>query len=67
MKGIYFLKWPLIIFLLGYMTRFIGALFKIGHWPSADELITIGSLIAALGILFAIIKLIFIKKSRDTE
>ncbi len=66
MKWMYFLKWPLIIFLFGYLTRFVGALFKIRHWPNADELITIGSLVGAVGIVFAIIKLVFLKKPGDT-
>jgi len=62
MKGVWFLKWPLIIFLLGFLIRFIGFLFKIRHWPMADEYITIGSIICGIAIVFAIIKLVFLKK-----
>ena len=62
MKGVWFLKWPLIIFLLGFLVRFIGILFKIRHWPMADEYITIGSIICGIAIVFAIIKLAFLKK-----
>ena len=65
MKGVWFLKWPLIIFLTGFLIRFIGVLFKIRHWPMGDELITIGSLIGGAGIIFAIIKIAFMKKPND--
>jgi hypothetical protein len=63
MKALYFLRFPLLIFLIGYLIRFIGALFKIRYWPSADELITMGTLIAGLGIVFGIIKIILMKKT----
>ena len=62
MSGVWFLKWPIVIFLIGLLIRFIGVLFKIRHWPSADELITIGSLIGVAGIVYGIIKVAFIKK-----
>ena len=62
MRGLWFLKWPLIVFLIGFLIRFIGALFKIRHWPGADELITYGSLIGAIGIIYAIIKIALMKK-----
>jgi hypothetical protein len=62
MKALYFLKFPLIIFLIGFLIRFVGALFKIRHWPYADEMITIGSFIAGCGIVFGIIKILLIKK-----
>ena len=62
MRGLYFLRSPILIFLIGYLIRFLGALFKIRHWPSADELITMGTLIAGLGIVFGIIKIILMKK-----
>ena len=67
MKGIYFLKWPVIIFLLGFLTRFIGAFFKIRHWPNADELITVGTVIGVIGIALAIPKLVFLIKPGDIE
>ena len=62
MSGLWFLRWPAIIFLVGFMIRFIGALFKIRHWPSADELITLGSIIGVIGIVYAIIKIAVMKK-----
>ena len=62
MSGVWFLKWPLIIFLVGFFVRFAGVLFKIRHWPWADEFITIGSVVCGVGIVFAIIKIAFMKK-----
>jgi hypothetical protein len=62
MRALYFLRFPLLIFLTGYLIRFIGTLFKIRHWPNADELITAGSLIAGCAIVFGITKIIFMKK-----
>ncbi|TMI63028.1 MAG: gliding motility protein GldL [Bacteroidetes bacterium] len=62
MNGLYYLRWPLIIFLIGFLIRFTGILFKIRHWPSADEMITIGSIICGIGIVFGIIKIAVVKK-----
>jgi hypothetical protein len=57
-----FLRWPLIFFLLGLGIRFIGALFKIRHWPLADESMITGTVIGVGAILFTIIKLLLLKK-----
>ena len=62
MYGVWFLKWPLIIFLLGFLVRFAGLLFKIRHWPLADELVMIGTIICGIAIVFAIIKVASVKK-----
>ena len=62
MKELSFFKWPLVILLVGVVLQFIGGLFKIRHWPMADELITIGSITAGAGIIFAIIKIALMKK-----
>ena len=62
MSGVWFLKWPLIIFLFGFLIRFTGILFKIRHWPMADEYITAGSIICGAANVFAIIKIAFVKK-----
>ena len=62
MSGLWFLKWPLVVFLAGFFLCFIGALFKIRHWPMADELITVGSITGGVGIIFGIIKIAFMKK-----
>jgi hypothetical protein len=62
MRSLYYLKWPLVIFVSGYITRVIGALFKIRHWPYADLLLTIGSVIMVSGLVFLAVKLIVYKK-----
>ena len=64
MTGLYFLRWPLVFFLLGVGIRFIGALFKIRHWPLADELLAAGTIISVAAILFTIIKLLLLKKQQ---
>ena len=64
MKELWFLKWPIVIFLIGVITWLMGALFKIRHWPMADEMITISSFICGLAIVFAIIKIALVKKPR---
>jgi len=56
-------KWPLIVFLLGVLIQIVGVLFKLRHWPMADEMITISSITCAAAVLFAIIKLILMKKN----
>jgi hypothetical protein len=64
MNRMHFFKWPLILFLTGLAIRWTGALFKVRHWPYADELLMIGTIIGVTGILFAIIKLINLKRQQ---
>lgn len=59
---LYDFKWALIIFLLGIILQLVGALFKIRHWPLADELITLALIIAAIGVIYAILKIALMKK-----
>jgi len=58
----YDFKWPIVVLLLGVLTQFTGALFKIRHWPMADELITIGYGLCGVAIVFAIVKIALMKK-----
>lgn len=62
MKNLYFFKYPLAVFMTGFLVQFVGGLFKIRHWPNADELITIGIIIGGAGICWGIIKLLLLKK-----
>jgi len=62
MKALYYLEWPFFIFSIGLLLNIIGALLKIRHWPGADELLTLGSIAQAAAIVFAIIKIVSIKK-----
>ncbi len=48
----------IVVFLLGLIVTIMGALFKIQHWPYGSILLTIGSLLEVIGILFTIIILI---------
>ena len=59
---LYDFKWALIIFLFGVILQFIGALFKIRHWPMADEMITISTIICVIAVIIAIIKLLTLRK-----
>jgi len=59
----YDFKWPLIIFLFGVLIQIVGVMFKLRHWPMAEEMITFSSFICAAAVLFAIIKLILMKKA----
>jgi len=63
MKELRFFRWPLIILLVGVVLQFIGGLFKIRHWPMADEMITISTIICAIAIVFAIFRIALLKKS----
>jgi len=62
MKALYYLKWPFFIFFVGLLINIVGALFKIRHWPGADEILTLGSIAQAAAISTAIIKIVSIKK-----
>ena len=65
MKGLYFLRWPLIIFLIGYLIEMTGGLFKIRHWPGADEMITIVNIICIAAVVFGITKIAFMKNPQQ--
>ena len=62
MKGIGIIKWPLIVFLIGFFVRMVGAFWKLRHWPMADELITIGFIICGIAVIWGIIILLMMKK-----
>jgi hypothetical protein len=62
MKALYYLKWPFFIFFIGLLLNVVGALLKIRHWPGADEMLTLGSFAEAAAIVFAIIKIVSIRK-----
>ena len=63
----YDFKLPIIILLFGVLTQFTGALLKIRHWPMGDELITIGYILCAIAIVFAIIKIALMKKPENKK
>jgi hypothetical protein len=62
MKALYYLKWPFFVFFLGLLLNVIGAAVKLRHWPGGDEMLMLGSLTEAIAIIYAIIKIVSIKK-----
>lgn len=63
MQILYYLKWPLVVFLAGAAARIAGALMKILHWRGADDILVIATGIMVVAIIWLIIKLIIIKKN----
>ena len=51
MKVLYNLKWPFFIFFVGLLINIFSALFKLRHWPGADEIPTLGSITQAIAII----------------
>jgi uncharacterized membrane protein len=68
MKVLYFLKWPLIFLLIGYLLFLIGNFSKSSQWALAGGLIIAGYLIIIIAIVWMIIKFIFLKPpEEDTD
>ena len=65
MKALHFLKWPLILLLVGYLAFLIGNFTKGRHWPPAEGLIIAGYLIIIIAIVWTIIKFIFLKPPEE--
>ncbi len=51
-------KWPLLLFLGGLLITLVGAWAKILHMAFADVLLTVGMVIQASGIIYAMYVLI---------
>jgi len=62
MTGIRIVRWPLIVFLIGFFVRLAGSLWKLRHWPMADELITVGYIICGIAVIWGIVILLTMKK-----
>lgn len=56
---------PLIFFLIGFAISLIGALFKIMHWPGANNMLITGTFLEAISIFILI--LLLIKKNNGTN
>ncbi len=68
MKALHFLKWPLIVLLIGYMSFLIGNFSKSRRWVLADVFIISGYLIILIAVVWTIIKFIFLKPpEEDTD
>lgn len=64
MSGLYFLRIPVILFLIGYLLQIAGSLLKIRHWAGGDETITIGAVVSIAAIVFGITKIAFMKNPK---
>ena len=62
MQALNYLKIPIIIILVGFLVQVIGGLYKIRHWPGADELLLLSTMLLAIGAIYTIIKIASIKK-----
>ena len=65
MKVLHFLKWPLILLLIGYLLFLIGNFSKGSHWVLADEFIVAGYLMIIIAIVWTIINFIFLKPPEE--
>ena len=59
------MKHAVIIFVFGLFLDFIGALFKIMHYPNADALLIIGTVLKVLGGLLFLYKLLTHPKAKE--
>ena len=62
---LYPFKWPLLVLLVGFLVRVIGAMMKILHWPGADLVLIAGTILMAAGIVWLMIKMIVLKKESN--
>lgn len=62
MKALYYFKWPLLLFLSGYIVQVSGAFLKIRHWPGADEIFLLITCMIISATIYAIIKIAVLKK-----
>jgi predicted membrane protein len=65
MKALHFLRWPLILLLLGYLAFLVGNVSKSRHWAPANEFIITGYLMIIIAIVWTIIKFIFLKPPEE--
>lgn len=59
------IKHLLVVILIGFLWTIVGALFKIQHWPYANEILVIGTLIKVLFIILLIWKILTTDKFKD--
>ena len=58
-------KHVIIVWLIGFSMLFIGALFKIQHWPFAGVILMIGTLLQVIGIFLFAYKLYKYTNKKD--
>jgi len=52
----------IVVFAVGFLASFTGLLFKLRHWPYAQELIIIGAVVCGIAIVCIIVNFILLKK-----
>jgi len=65
MKALHFLKWPLVVLLIGYLSFLIGNFSSARHWVLADDFIVVGYLMIIIAIVWTIIKFISLKPPEE--
>lgn len=63
MNYLFYLKWPLVILLSGYLIQITGSLMRVMHWKYGDNIIMTGSFIMILSVVALIVKLVILKKT----
>jgi hypothetical protein len=53
------------LYIIGLCCDFIGALFKILHYPGADELLVFGTILKVMGALLFLYKLLTYPKVKE--
>ncbi|MEL6925758.1 MAG: hypothetical protein AAFO94_17060, partial [Bacteroidota bacterium] len=59
------IKHSVVLFIIGWIMTMLGSLFKIQSWPLGSELLTVGTVIKVLAVIFFAIKVIGIKDPRS--
>lgn len=58
-------KHALIILVIGFVISFVGALFKLMHWPFASVMLTVATILQVIGIIILLYKLVTYPKLKD--
>ena len=65
MKALYFLKWPLVLLLLGVLLFRLGAFFRTSHLAFSAPFIICGYAMILAAIIWIILKISFLKNPED--
>jgi hypothetical protein len=58
-------KYALIILIVGFIVSFIGALFKLMHWPYASVLLIASTFLQVVGTIILLYKLVTHPKIKE--
>jgi len=65
MRALYFLKWPLVLFLLGVVVFRLGAFFRMRHFGIAVPFVILGYAMTLAAIIWIILKISFLKNPEN--